>query len=1389
MNQHFRSKSYFMVCVFLLLELMMPLEILAQAKTENQENNQGNQGNQTNQGNQEKQTNQENQEKQGNQEEPQQKSYFDETNQEEDSAEQDPLKEIERLLKEDDQFEMLRLLDVDIKEINKLKFDDRYLLKLKELMANIEEISMDPPRMDQIEKTFDRLVKERINWPIELEAEPENTLLNVERYLKHLKEIVKNIDFRKDQKVLDCIYPFDDKIRALMPLYSELLEKFTHIKKDGVEFDENLAVLFASEKEKENEKEKNNETTQKTEKKIDNQQYVNDQIEKITVRLSDLKIKQKALQNLTIEFKQEENEYEHRVALLNKKIEIYKNKKKFMDQAEQIRIQISVTEEVKRIFEETKNSHNEVNKMMGEKEKNLIQKRDEYKKKLDELPTFTYGPTTIVDLHRKSTKDEENSDIKDELFERERTLQLQIEDVVAKLNFDQNNLEFSKKMVVFLESYLDEISKIENLIKQQLEFTFILHYTQQKISLKNLSIFSGVSSYIQVIQQKEYLDIATQLINNYQKWDQEERSLKLEKLKNEKMIEEMPKEIELSQKSLNDLKVKLKKDQELNLIVKELEKLPTPELLQTYYKAKSEFDAHLALENQLRKEFVDTKKEINQLLEDRRLKLSDPVLRQFEDAPSTDLSQFITEAQRVFLQKNPQIKLPEITIDSSNDSKNAKSSIATTKELQSQIDKTTPINASTLEKELYFNDELRNKLPPRLTYYQEYQKYRDRHKEILNRRKVYIEQLTKMVDERKEIVRQVWRCATLLYRRSNHDLKTLRSEIEPFQTQIWVSRAQTKDTLDLEDAQRVETLWFELEPDFKEMITPLINWEKELDQLLHLIKNKDELSQTQVIKKDEDLSPTEKSKKENDLNQLMEKDEAWYYSLLWAIIPDQNTKHIEDMLRNLYQELLDYQSIEKHLAKQKRFLTEGIGILEQQRTNIEKIYQTLKKIVDIYEKRVSIEKVKLVSLIKGEMSIPLDFDFDSIDVDRSVLDLNEGNLIKDAEDLQKNFDSFRIHFYHLQKYRSYLKEIKNIIEPQGFFDKNLGKIRDQSAQLETEIERLKEPIERLIGTDQAITLQKGIDQEVNGRKTELSETEQSGHKRKGEITKSREKRFRENIKYLLKALLFFCLIPIIGYFVSKSLNSIGQKLLNMIKMNSNNAPLTAVEIKEKEERASTLFHVSKTLVNIVIMIICLIYMLKSINVDVTPIIASAGVLGLALAFGSQALVKDFFAGFFILLENQYNIGDVVKINGIQGKIEQITLRLTILRDIEGTMHFIPNGAVTMVSNSNKGWAQARIEIGVAYQSEPELVLSALAEVAEEMKTDESMKDKILNMEVMGIERFDDSAVIYRIHIQVIPGEQWGLARACRIKIYHKFKQKGIEIPFPHLVIHKAQSNT
>ncbi len=1344
---------------------MMPTIILAQAKTENQETNQGNQDQSA---------------KQDKQEIPKEQSYFEENEEDQNASENDPLKEIERLLNEEgDPFEMLRLLDVDIKEINKLKFDDRFLLKIKELMTSIEEISMDSPRIDQIEKTFDRLVKERINWPIDPGPEPENTWLNVQEYWSKLKDSVKNAELRKEQKVFECIHPFDRKIKALIPLYSELLEKFSYIKKDGVEFDQNLSVLFAREKEK-----SSNENNQK---KIDNQQYVNEQIEKITVRLSDLKIKQKAIENLNIEINQEENEYEHRIASLNNKIEIYKNKVDFMGEADEISARVSLIDDLKRIFEEAKNHDQALNKVINEKEKNLIQRRDAYRKKLEDLPTFTYGSNTVIELQRKSTNHEENSDIKDELFERERNLQLEIEDVLARLNFDQNNLDFSKKMVEFLELYLDEIAKIKMLIRQKIEITFQLHYAQQKMSLQNRSIFSGIAFYIQVMQKKEYLDQANQLINSFQQWDQESRSLKLEKLKNEKIIKAKPSEIETSQKSLNELKAKLKKDQELNLIVKELEKLPTPELLQSYYKSKSEFDAHLALENQLRKEFNDTTKEIHQLLEDRRLKLSDPVLRQFEDQPSTELSQFIAEVERTFTQKNPQVKLPEINTDSSNDTKNTKSSTETSKDQKTQINTLTSADASRLEKELYFNDELRNKFPPRLIYYQEYQKYRDRHREILERRKVYIEQLSKMVDERKEIVLQVWRCATLLYRRSNHDLKTLRSEIEPFQTQTWVNQSQCKRPFDLELSQRIENHWFELEPDFKEMITPLINWEKELDQLLHLIKNKDELSQTKVIKKEEELSPTEKSKKENDLNQLMEKDEAWYYSVLWAMIPDQNTKHIEEMLRNLYQELLDYQSIEKHLAKQNKFLTEGIAVLEQQRPNIEKIYQTLKKVVEMYEERVLIEKIKLISCIKGEITIPLDFDFDEID--RDVLEVTEQNIIKDAESLQKNFDLFRLHFYHLQKYRAYLKEIKNIIEPQGFFDKNLGKIRDQSAQLETEIERLKEPIERLIGTDQAITLQKGIDQEVNGRKTELSETDQSTHKRKGEITKSREKRFRENIKYLLKALLFFCLIPIIGYFVSKSLNSIGQKLLNIIKMNSSNAPLTAVEIKEKEERASTLFHVSKTLVNIMIMIICLIYMLKSINVDVTPIIASAGVLGLALAFGSQALVKDFFAGFFILLENQYNIGDVVKINGIQGKIEQITLRLTILRDIEGTMHFIPNGAVTMVSNSNKGWAQARIEIGVAYQSEPELVLSALAEVAEEMKTDESMKDKILNMEVMGIERFDDSAVIYRIHIQVIPGEQWGLARACRIKIYHKFKQKGIEIPFPHLVIHKAQSNS
>ena len=155
------------------------------------------------------------------------------------------------------------------------------------------------------------------------------------------------------------------------------------------------------------------------------------------------------------------------------------------------------------------------------------------------------------------------------------------------------------------------------------------------------------------------------------------------------------------------------------------------------------------------------------------------------------------------------------------------------------------------------------------------------------------------------------------------------------------------------------------------------------------------------------------------------------------------------------------------------------------------------------------------------------------------------------------------------------------------------------------------------------------------------------------------------------------------------------------------------------------------------------------------------------------------------MENQYNIGDMVKINGVFGRIEKVTLRLTILRDHEGIVHFIPNGQVSLVSNCTKEWSQARLYIGAAYHNPPEDVIQCLKRVGDELCVDPLYGGYVIECEVLGLERFDDSAVIYRVHIRVTAGDQWTIARIYQQRVMEAFTEEGIEIPFPQRVVHYA----
>lgn len=226
---------------------------------------------------------------------------------------------------------------------------------------------------------------------------------------------------------------------------------------------------------------------------------------------------------------------------------------------------------------------------------------------------------------------------------------------------------------------------------------------------------------------------------------------------------------------------------------------------------------------------------------------------------------------------------------------------------------------------------------------------------------------------------------------------------------------------------------------------------------------------------------------------------------------------------------------------------------------------------------------------------------------------------------------------------------------------------------------------------------------------------------------------------------------------------------------------------DSARRAETLGRVVRYLIALIVSTIAVMLVLAEVGVSLAPILGAAGVVGLAIGFGAQSLVKDYFTGFFILFEDQIRTGDVVKIAGIGGLVEDITLRHVRLRDYDGNVHFVPNGLISTVSNMSRSFAQAVMDIGVAYRENVDAALGAMRDVGERMRKDEAFGAKILaDLEIAGVERLDDSAVILRCRFKVAPLEQWSVRREFLRRIKAEFDERGIEIPFPHVTLYAGQ---
>jgi small-conductance mechanosensitive channel len=219
-------------------------------------------------------------------------------------------------------------------------------------------------------------------------------------------------------------------------------------------------------------------------------------------------------------------------------------------------------------------------------------------------------------------------------------------------------------------------------------------------------------------------------------------------------------------------------------------------------------------------------------------------------------------------------------------------------------------------------------------------------------------------------------------------------------------------------------------------------------------------------------------------------------------------------------------------------------------------------------------------------------------------------------------------------------------------------------------------------------------------------------------------------------------------------------------------------------RAETLGRVVRYLIAMVIGALAFMLVLAELGVTLAPILGAAGVVGLAIGFGAQSLVKDYFTGFFILFEDQIRTGDVVTVADLTGVVEDITLRHVRLRDYHGNVHFVPNGLISTVTNMGRDFAQSVVDVGVAYRENVDEVLALMREVAAGLRADASFAARILaDLEIAGVERWDDSAVVLRCRFKVAPLEQWAVRREFLRRLKSAFDAAGIEIPFPHLTVY------
>ncbi|MEW5894124.1 MAG: mechanosensitive ion channel family protein [Pseudomonadota bacterium] len=265
----------------------------------------------------------------------------------------------------------------------------------------------------------------------------------------------------------------------------------------------------------------------------------------------------------------------------------------------------------------------------------------------------------------------------------------------------------------------------------------------------------------------------------------------------------------------------------------------------------------------------------------------------------------------------------------------------------------------------------------------------------------------------------------------------------------------------------------------------------------------------------------------------------------------------------------------------------------------------------------------------------------------------------------------------------------------------------------------------------------------------------------------------------------FLLILVLGWIAMRGLRLVLGRVEKTLR--DRLRPADPVQAAEGAKRIETLIRLLRQASTVVIGVVVLLLALREIGLDITPILASAGIVGLAIGFGAQNLVRDVITGFFMILEDQVRVGDVAIVNGTTGVVERVGLRTIVLRDGEGTVHTFPNGTISSLANKTTGWSGYLIDVGVGYGEDVDRVMAIMRETGMKMRADEQFGPLMIeDVEVFGLDNFADSALTFKLRLKTLPGKQVEVGREYRRRLKLAFDAAGVEIPFPQRVIHVSR---